>query len=107
MSNNRCVATSQRQRTAVSVVYGIECSVLMKLKLTDEAAVCHFTTLVSFCGGCVHPLLCGETTLFGAVVSSALYRDMCLTITRVSKPPQWSAATRDGAQGRAPGGAES
>ena len=68
----RCGATSGRQRTAVPVVYGIECSVVMKLKLADEAEVCHFTLLLSFCGGCVHPLVCGETTLFGGVVSSAL-----------------------------------
>ena len=44
MLYNRVGATSERQRTAVSVVYGIEFSVVMKLKLTDEAEVCHFTS---------------------------------------------------------------
>ena len=60
MLYNRLGATSERQRTAVSVVYGIECSVLMELKLADEVGVFNFTF---FCCGCVHPLL------FGGVVS--------------------------------------
>ena len=50
---NRCGATSERQRTAVPVVYGIECSVMMNLKWTAE--VTHFTLLFIFCAGCCHP----------------------------------------------------
>ena len=40
--------TSERQRTAVPVVYGIECSVIMTLLWTDEAEVRHFTILLMF-----------------------------------------------------------
>ena len=53
-------------------VYGIECSVMMKLKLADDAEVYHFTLLFVFCAGCVHPLVCGEIALFGGIVSFAL-----------------------------------
>ena len=73
MFYTRCGATSGRQRTAVPVAYSIECSVMMKLKLTDEVEVCQFTLLlVLFCAGCVHPLCCGESTLFGGIVSFTL-----------------------------------
>ena len=68
----RCGAASERQRTAVSVVYGIECSVIMKLKWTDEAEVSHVTVPFSFRAGDWHPLFGGVITLFGGVVSSAL-----------------------------------
>ena len=69
---NRCGETSERQRTAVPVVYGIECSVIMKLKWTDEAEVSHVTVPSSFRAGDWHPLFGGVITLFGGVVSSAL-----------------------------------
>ena len=72
MCCNRCGATSERQRTAASVVYGIECSVIMKLKWTDEAEVSHVTVPFSFRAGDWHPLFGGVITLFGGVVSSAL-----------------------------------
>ena len=51
MRYNRCGATSGRQRAAASVVYRIECSAMMELKLTDEAEVCHFTLLLISCAG--------------------------------------------------------
>ena len=64
---NRCGEASERQRTAVPVVYGIECSAMMKLKFADEVELCH-VPLPMFC----HPLLCGDITLFGGIVSFAL-----------------------------------
>ena len=71
LNYNRCGETSERQRTAVPVVYGIECSVMMKLKLTDEAEVCQFTSSELSAPNVV-ALLCGDITLFGGMVSVAL-----------------------------------
>ena len=42
LTYNRCGSTCERQRTAMPMVYGIECSVMMKQKFTDETETCLF-----------------------------------------------------------------
>ena len=54
---NRFGETSERHRTAVPVAYGIECSVIMQLKWTDEVEVSQETLLLISCAGYCHPLL--------------------------------------------------
>ena len=56
MFYTRCGETSERHRTAVPVAYGIECSVIMRLKWTDEVEVSQETLLLISCAGYSHPL---------------------------------------------------
>ena len=51
LNYNRCGETSERHRTAVPVVYGVECHVIMQLKWADGAEVSHSTLLLIFCAG--------------------------------------------------------
>ena len=68
----RCGETSERQRTAVPVVYAIERSVIMKLKSADEAEVSNFTFLLNVSAGYCHLLLLRGRALWRTLSGGAV-----------------------------------